>query len=177
MQDFPSVETQLNDTQLSELFPNFPHDFPEPLLTAIPCYTDLSKSEPDLDDLNDLDQLLTDSLAIAKKNHNKRIYKELKKAVDEKILCDFQLERWELLENIEVWMRTRCKCGREGEPTWLRNMQKMKKVGSSLIHWKEVKELEIGEEVRYALITTEVGGCEGCRGGGKKFVDFKQVVG
>jgi hypothetical protein len=176
MQDFPPVETQLSDTQLSSLFPSdFPSilDFPSIPLEHLTEKVDLRKEEPDIGDLDDLDKLLTDSLAIAKKSQNKRIYKELKKAVDEKILCDFQLERWEVLEDISVWVQTRCKCGELGGKTFLRNMQKMKKVGSSMLHWKEVKELTGETEVRYALITIEVNGCGCCQEiGGRMFVDF-----
>ena len=135
-----------------------------------------SKYEPDPEDLSELDTLLADSLAICKKPTNRRIYKEAKQKVDE-LLATQALVAWDTLENIEVWTMTKCKCGGLGVMTFVRYMQKLKKVGYGITHWETVVEIPAGEVVRFALVTRDVCRCEYCaKLEYEKFQDFQEVV-
>jgi hypothetical protein len=135
-----------------------------------------SKSEPDPFVLSDLDDLLSESMAAAKKPTNRRIYKEAKVAVDGMLEAYKQIA-WTVEESIEVWQMTKCKCGGLGTMTFVRNMQKLKKVGGTVLHWETVKELPAGVDRKYALTTREVEKCEYCAElYYEKFQDFQEVV-
>jgi len=135
-----------------------------------------SKLEPDFDDLSDLDSLLSESMQLAKKSTNKRIYKEAKRNVDD-LLEVYKQVAWEIQESIEVWTMTRCVCGNLGTMTFVRNMQKLKKVGGTVLHWETVAELPADADRRYALVERPVSRCEYCAElEYEKFQAFSEVV-
>ena len=129
------------------------------------------------DDFSDLDELLADSVAMVKKAVNRRIYKETKKIVED-MAAQQKLVAWDVLENIEVWQMTKCKCGGLGTMTFVRSMQKLRKVGYDVLHWETVKELPAGAEKRFALVERDVERCEFCAQlEYEKFTAFGEVVG
>lgn len=152
------------------------------LLTPATLTSPTAKSEPDLDDLADLDNLLADSMALSTKAKapNRRVLKETKVKVAD-MIEQYKLLAWDVVENIQVWNMTRCKCGGLGTMVFCRNMQKLSKVGcpksSPQLHWETVAELPAGEPVRFALVTRVVEKCEFCADLHiEEFQDFGEVV-
>ncbi len=151
----------------------------ETLADIIPAEQQLlelqQKLEPDFDDLSDLDALLEQSIALNTKKPNKRVYKETKDAVDAFLA---HKPVWEILENIEVWQMTKCKCGGLGTMTFVRYMQKLKKVGQAVLHWETVKELKAEDVRRFALVERDVERCEFCADLHiEEFRAFQEVIG
>jgi hypothetical protein len=165
MQDLSQIQTP---ESLSDLLPES--------LLAVPS----AKAEPDPSDLTDLDDLLSESMSLVVKAPNHRVLKETKRNVDDLVEMYKQIA-WDVLENISVWQMTICKCGSLGTMTFVRNMQKLSKVGcrkdSPQLHWETVAELPAGEPVRYALVEREVQRCEFCaKLEIEKFEAFGEVV-
>ena len=158
-----------------QLASTIPTDFPEHPLPELSA-----KTEPDPSDLSELEDLLSDSLAqvAAKKPQtNRRIYKDMKQKVDGLIEAQNKVA-WEVLENIEVWTRTKCGCGALGTTTFVRYMQKLKRVGARTLHWETVEELPNGEKRRFAMVTTAVQACGDCTKAEifPLFEDFQEVT-
>lgn len=147
-------------------------EVPESAISPIPL------SEPDPNDLSDLDLLLQESVKIqqlSKPATMRRVYKELKQSTESMIAEHTNQVCWVVLDTISVWQRTYCKCGHRGVVTLTRYMQKLKKVGSTTIHWETIEKPEPGVEVRKTLVVRETDACGICCPG-DKFEDFKETI-
>lgn len=120
-----------------------------------------AKKEPGLDDLSDLDKLLEDSLKLAKKSPNRRIYKETRDAV-KNLEREIATVQWEILEYISVWYQVQCSCGEKGLIVFCRHMCKKRLEKKRITHWENVEAIPKDAVAKNVVIYREVSGCENC---------------
>lgn len=153
---FPDLIEQVSQTL------DLHQDYKTPVLptfqTAVePTKDELEELEKDLKkDLDDLDSLLAESLAIKQKKPCRLMYERCR---DSSIPTPIV---WKVEAVVAVWHRNKCACGHHTCLLFTHYMIKKTNKAGGAIHWEKTSILPEGMTPRHALKTIPVPACEQC---------------